>query len=148
MSTLSDHRTADGSRHFASVPQPWPFEVFLVHLELLRGLNVTGFLSDHVVECWIDFTYLGHSFTANNQFGEFWLLVKDPACPDAVLEQVLLHALTVPRNAPIPDRIFESLREMPFRSTLERRRVRWTRRALAATTIAVLLALLSWWITA
>jgi len=57
----------------------------------LSGARLTGFLEDHVTEAWIDFTYRQHSFTINNQFGEYWFFVDDPACPDAVLAEVTTH---------------------------------------------------------
>ena len=44
-----------------------------------------------MVESWIDFRYKGHRFSINNQFGDFWFFVQDPACPEALLSKVASH---------------------------------------------------------
>ena len=48
-------------------------------------------MCDGVTEAWIDFTFEGHAFTVNDQFGEYWFFVADPTCPDSVLRAVLNH---------------------------------------------------------
>jgi hypothetical protein len=57
----------------------------------LDGAQVTGFLTDNITEVWIDFTYLGHQFTINNQFGNYWFFVDNPQCSDEILQTVLGH---------------------------------------------------------
>ena len=57
----------------------------------LDGAQLTNYVTDEICEAWIDFEWRGHAFQLNNQHGEWWLLVADPACPDAVLEDVLAH---------------------------------------------------------
>jgi len=89
--TLFDHRAHDGSREFINLPECYPWDVLQLHVLLLEGGAVTGYISDEVTEMWLDFTYRGHSFSINNQLGEFWFFVDDPACPDEILIEVGEH---------------------------------------------------------
>jgi hypothetical protein len=77
---------ADGSRHFAEVPRRPPLLLKQRLLEL-PGVTVTAFL-DSGAETWIDFEYAGHAFSAHNPLNDFWLFVRDPACPDQRLHEV------------------------------------------------------------
>ncbi|HRH38060.1 MAG TPA: hypothetical protein PK760_06930 [Flavobacteriales bacterium] len=90
MSTpLPDIRMHNGNRHFASLPQTVMWYGLRDHLAKLAGARVTRFLTDDITEAWIDFTFRGHAFTVNDQFGEYWFFVDDPTCPDQVLNEVL-----------------------------------------------------------
>ena len=57
----------------------------------LPGATVTGFVTDFVTEAWIDITYRGQEFSINDQWGDYWFFVKDPACPDEIMAAVLDH---------------------------------------------------------
>lgn len=81
----------DASRHFLSLPESEPGNLTRDHILKLDGVEVEGYLTDNVTEVWIDFRYKGHSFTINNQFGEYWFFVDDIACPEAVLQIVAEH---------------------------------------------------------
>jgi len=81
----------DGSRHFLSLLESFPWEPFRDHFAMLPNAAITNFVTDHITEVWIDFSYEGHAFTINNQFGEFWFLVSDPNCPNTILEKVASH---------------------------------------------------------
>lgn len=81
----------DGSRHFGDLPQTALWYAVRDHVVRLPGAALTGFVTDDVTEAWIDFTYRGHAFSINDQFGDYWFFVKDPACPDDVLSEVLSH---------------------------------------------------------
>jgi hypothetical protein len=95
MVTLLDHRAHDGSRIFTELPQTVLWEAVRNHISGLRGAELTGFLCDYVTEGWIDFRYRGHSFTINDQFGEYWFFVDDPTCPDDILYEVTNHFLAL-----------------------------------------------------
>ena len=86
---MQDILMHDGSLHFASLPESVPWSVLRDHLDSLADAKVTGFLSDEVTEVWIDFDFPSHSFSVNNQFGEYWFSVTDASCPSATLEQVI-----------------------------------------------------------
>ena len=88
---LADFRMHDGSRHFASLPEVWPFSRLRQHVEQLAGATVADYVSDDVTEMWLDFSFRGHSFTVNNQDGEYWFFVNEPECPDDVLVAVVDH---------------------------------------------------------
>lgn len=84
-------RMHDGSRHFAALPFTKSWHSLRRHIERLEGVSATSIITDEVTEAWIDFSYRGQEFSVNNQFGEYWLFVKDPACPEEDLEAVYSH---------------------------------------------------------
>ena len=81
----------DGSRRFAELPEACSWKRFRQHIGRLRGATVTDYLTDNVTEMWLDFSFRGHAFTVNNQYGDFWFFVRDPACPDDILAAVVEH---------------------------------------------------------
>ena len=91
MPEIYDMRMRDGSRHFASLPETASWHALRAHVERLEGVSDTGLITDEVTEAWVDFRYRGHAFSVNNQSGDYWFFVEDPACPGEVLEAVLSH---------------------------------------------------------
>ena len=94
MRKLLNSREKDGSRYFGALPETYDAESpqwhrLRDHLRALPGAKERGFLTDDVTEAWLDFDFRGHRFTLNNQFGDWWFFVQDPACPDDVLHEVL-----------------------------------------------------------
>ena len=57
----------------------------------MEGALVTGYLTDGITEMWLDFSFQGHSFTVNNQCGEFWFFVEDPCASSELLAAVTNH---------------------------------------------------------
>lgn len=98
---LIDLRMHDGSRHFGGFRERGLAEPdwFLLRDAIARlpGAVETGFVTDHVTEAWLDFTCGGHAFSLNNQHGEWWCFVQDPAAPDELLRRVLRHFAAVLR---------------------------------------------------
>ncbi len=88
---LINVRMHDGSRHFLSLPQSRSWYAVRDYVAKLDSAILTDFLCDEVTEAWIDFTFAHHTFTINNQFGEYWFFVKDCECPDSVLQSVAEH---------------------------------------------------------
>src|SRR5262245_66356926 len=89
-------KMADGSRHFGDLPETYDVQSpewhrLKDHVDKLTGAKLTSFITDDVTEAWIDFAFEGHAFSINNQHGQWWFFVKDPACPDATLLAVLDH---------------------------------------------------------
>jgi len=81
----------DGSRHFGDLPESIGWHKLRNHIKLLEGAQITGFVTDNITEVWIDFTYRGHQFSINNQFGNYWFFVDNPQCSEEILEAVLGH---------------------------------------------------------
>jgi hypothetical protein len=81
----------DGSRQFGELPQSATWSKLRQHLGKLDGVTVTEFITDHVTEAWIDFSFRGYQFSVNNQFGDYWFFANDSHAPDEVLETVLSH---------------------------------------------------------
>ena len=81
----------DGSRHFGDLPQTKLWHEVRDHVGQLHRAVLTQFVADHVTEAWIDFTYKGHAFSINDQFGDYWFFVRDPQCPDETLREVIRH---------------------------------------------------------
>jgi hypothetical protein len=93
---IYDMRMNDGSRHFAGLPETYcvarpQWEDIRDHVPQLEGAVLTGYATDQVTEAWIDFTFCGHAFSMNNQNGEWWFFVTDPACAAEILDAVLVH---------------------------------------------------------
>lgn len=93
---LMDLRMHDGSRQFAALPETYDVQhpqwwALRDRIEQLPGAKLQNLVTDNVTEAWIDFTYRGHELSLNNQFGEWWFFVKDPACPDELLREVIAH---------------------------------------------------------
>lgn len=91
-----DMRMHDGSRHFGGLPETYDpdvpeWDVLREAVTKLAGAELTGFVTDHVTEAWIDFTFGGQKFSINNQHGEWWFFVQDPACSELLLHEVLDH---------------------------------------------------------
>ena len=88
---LFDMRMNDGSRHFVDMPEVVFFDEFADHAELLEGAEITEFITDGVLEMWLDFDFRGHKFSVNNQLGDYWFFVRDPNCPEEILFEVIDH---------------------------------------------------------
>jgi hypothetical protein len=88
---LIDHRTQDGSRHFASLPKTCAWQALYEHILLLSATQITNFVAAGVVEPWMDFTYQGQRFSIRQQGGRYCFLVRDPQCPDLTLYKVASH---------------------------------------------------------
>jgi hypothetical protein len=81
----------DGSRHFVDMPEVVFFDEFYEHTEKLEGAEITEFLTDGVVEMWLDFEFRGYKFSVNNQLGDYWFFVENPECPDEILLEIIAH---------------------------------------------------------
>ena len=81
----------DKSRHFAELPEIVEWEALRDHILTLPGTKLTGYLTDHITEVWIDFAYRQHTFTVNKQFGDFWFFVSDSHCSDDILIEIVHH---------------------------------------------------------
>ena len=88
---IFDARLHNGSRHFADLPYLASFASMRKHVRTLNGAVETAFVTDQVTEMWLDFSYSGHRFTVNNQYGEYWFFVDDPTCPEPILVEVVQH---------------------------------------------------------
>ncbi|KKM60118.1 hypothetical protein LCGC14_1545120 [marine sediment metagenome] len=88
---LMDIKAHDGSRQFLAIPQALDWDRMRDHIAGLPGATVSDFLTDHVTEVWIDFSYRAHTFTVNNQFGEYWFFVSPADCPEEILRTVAHH---------------------------------------------------------
>ena len=93
---IFDYRMPDGSRNFADLPETYDAERpqwhrLRDHVAALPGAQEVSFVTDDVTEAWLTLRHRGHEFSMNNQCGDWWLFVRDPACPDEILEEVRRH---------------------------------------------------------
>jgi hypothetical protein len=88
---LFDLKMNNGSRHFVDMPEVVFFDEVADHVEELEGTEITEFITDGVLEMWLDFTFRGHKFSVNNQFSDYWFFVEDANCPDEILLEVADH---------------------------------------------------------
>ena len=86
-----EEKMRDGSRHFVDMPEVIFFDEVADHVEELGGSEITEFLTDGVVEMWLEFDYREHRFSVNNQFGDYWFLVEDANCLDEILLEIVEH---------------------------------------------------------
>ena len=86
--------THDGGRQFAALPRTIDPMTLRDHIAVLPGAEIGSFVYS-VSESWIDFALEGHTFSVNDQFGEYWFFVANPDTPDELLERVVSHAATL-----------------------------------------------------
>jgi len=81
----------DGSRNFILLPVGnTPPIRLLLRVITLWGAYPTAYIPS-LSESWIEFRYKRHTFSINNQYGDFWFFVKDPSCSDELLFEVINH---------------------------------------------------------
>ena len=95
---LFDHRMNDGSRNFADASATVGFTKMREHLRALSGAREVNYLSDNVTEMSLDFDYVGHRFSINNQVGDYWLFVDDPETSEPILLVVAEHFAQINRQ--------------------------------------------------
>ena len=88
---LLDFRMHNGSRHFAIWRATCSWRRLRRHLEALPGLTITEFLTDGVMEGWLDFTVDGQRFSVNDPVGQYWFFAEDPAAPVPLLQRIVDH---------------------------------------------------------
>jgi hypothetical protein len=81
----------DGKRRFAQLPRRASWTSMRDHVFGLSGADLTAFLRVGVTDAWIEFSYRGHVFDISDRLGDYWFIVDDPACPDALLREILQH---------------------------------------------------------
>ncbi|MDI1314401.1 hypothetical protein [Prosthecobacter sp.] len=86
-----DKCMADGSRLFATTQESISWAELRRHLEQLHGVEILQFMTDGVVEGWLDFSYLGHQFSVNDPMGEFWFFVEDPTSCSFPISELMSH---------------------------------------------------------
>ncbi len=91
ISELLESKMKDGSRHFVDMPEVVFFDELADHAEELEDVEITEFITDGVVEMWLEFEFRGHKFSVNNKFGDYWFFVQDPNCPDEILLEIIDH---------------------------------------------------------
>lgn len=95
---LFNMKMNDGSRHFYAHPTVISWDDLLDHLEALNGLEITGIVTDDVIETWVDFSYKEKPFSINDQGGDFWFFAEDPHCPENILLEIVEHCGKLPRE--------------------------------------------------
>jgi hypothetical protein len=89
---LFDVRMKDGSRQFADVPEHVLPSQLRKIIAKLPGADIVSFAASvGEIEAWIEFRFRGFDFAVNNQNREYWLFVRQPACPDEILREVAAH---------------------------------------------------------
>lgn len=96
---LIDQRTADGSRHFASLPQTASWTALRDSVALLSGAELLNYVNPGGIAAWIDFSFRDHRFRINAYDGRFHFFVSDPQCADLTLFQVGSHFEALLENA-------------------------------------------------
>lgn len=86
-----DQRMNDGARLFAIIRDSISWAELRQHLEQVQGLTILQFVSDGVVESWLDFRFFDHQFSIHDPMGEYWVFVQDPNCASFILLELITH---------------------------------------------------------
>lgn len=81
---------ADGSRHFAELPDIH-MAAFRKHLQKLAEVQFDEETTDGITEWWLDFTYKGQEFTAHETWGCLRVFSNDAKCPPDILTELMGH---------------------------------------------------------
>jgi len=65
---LLESKIKDGARYFVDLPEIVFFDEFYDYTEEHEGAEITEFLTNSVIEMWLDFEFRGHKFSVSNQF--------------------------------------------------------------------------------
>jgi hypothetical protein len=95
---IIDERMADGSRHFACLPQNVVLSRVRDRALLLNNARVINYVEKAVAEPWFDFMFRGHRFLVRRDKDELKLYVRDPQCPDLTLFEVGHHLERLSEN--------------------------------------------------
>jgi hypothetical protein len=90
MQGLTDERDG-GWRRFATRGENVSWVRLRRHLDAMPGAAVVDVACDRMNEAALVFTYAGHRFGIDLNDGRFRFNVEDPACPDAILHEVLAY---------------------------------------------------------
>lgn len=92
ISDLREEKLNDGSRHFVDFPMETAFfDEFADHVKNLEGAEITEFITDGVVEMWLELTFWGHKFSVINQLTDYWFFVEDANCLEEILIKIINH---------------------------------------------------------
>jgi len=61
-----DIRAHDDSREPLVMPETVDWNTLRDHIVALPGVKVSGYLTDHVTEDWMELCFRGHEFTVNH----------------------------------------------------------------------------------
>jgi hypothetical protein len=101
MQDFPDNRQ-DVWRAFATRPEKVSWMRLRRHLTAIPGATMVDLACDRMNEAALIITYRGHRFAIDLHDGRFRFSVQDPACPDEILRDVLVHADQL--LAPTPSR--------------------------------------------
>ena len=95
---LIDLRAADGSRHFACLPQDVAWDAVRDHALRLPDAQIISSVSEEIAPPWLDFSFRGHRFLVQGRHGQLHFFVRQPHCPDLILFQVGQHFAELQRK--------------------------------------------------
>jgi hypothetical protein len=87
--------THDAGRHFFDAPPAMSMDACILRLTSLDGLSIVS-LTPSEIGHWLSFHLEGHSFSANDPFGEVWFFAEDPETPEQILQKIALCVVTPP----------------------------------------------------
>jgi hypothetical protein len=87
--TRLEFKPPSGDRQFAALPEAGAWDEFGRHAKRLPGALVTNYRTDCVLEMCLGFLCRPSLFAVNNQSGDFWFFVRDPACLVGILTAVV-----------------------------------------------------------
>ena len=95
----------DGSRLFGKLPKATSSPTMQQLCERIRAIRGVSHLYAVMLrgrdrdDLLVGFTYAGYDFSIRERDGEYWFLVRQAECADAVLQQLLAHCRVMPAGA-------------------------------------------------
>ena len=86
---LLNFKANDNIRNFYAFPFHIDWYKINDRLNSISDIEVNDFITDGIIEAWIDFTYKNHKFSINNQFSEYWLFDNSGECEEEILQEHL-----------------------------------------------------------
>lgn len=88
----------DAGRHFFDAPAGMSMDACILRLVSLDDLTIVSLTPSELGD-WLSFELDGHSFSANDPFGEVWFFAENPETPEPILQKIALCVVTPPNPA-------------------------------------------------
>lgn len=80
------------ARHFVDLPLEYAFfDDLYEHTAKLPDSEINEFLTDGVIEMWMEFRYAGFNFSVRSRLNDYEFYVNEPDCPEEVLMALIAH---------------------------------------------------------
>lgn len=97
---MDDFRLKDGSSVFLTLKEIVSTAELLTVLKTLNHVLITETVDIQATEIWIDFDYMGKSFSVNSQCGEYRFIRNNLDTDESIVKQII-DCFTAPESTSI-----------------------------------------------